>query len=44
MLDADDAWRLFYNALPPGTAERFPEWRGDRRLLEPLLRARSVIL
>jgi uncharacterized protein (TIGR03083 family) len=43
-LEADDAWRLFYNALPPGTAERLTEGRGDRRLVDPLLRARSVIL
>lgn len=43
-LDADAAWRLFYNALPPGTVERVTEWRGDRRLLDPLPRARSVIL
>ena len=43
VLDADDAWRLFYNALPPGAVESL-EVHGDRHLVEPMLSARSVIL
>jgi uncharacterized protein (TIGR03083 family) len=42
-LEADDAWRMFYNALP-SPAERSTELSGERRLLDPMLRARSVIL
>lgn len=43
-LGADDAWRLFYNALRPSAIEGRVELEGDRRLLEPLLAARSVVL
>ena len=43
-LEADVAWRLFYNALPPGAPERSTELRGDRRLIDPMLAARSVVL
>lgn len=42
-LRADDAWRMFYNALR-SSAERSIEMSGERRLLDPMLRARSVIL
>lgn len=41
---ADAAWRLLYNALPePATASGVTV-DGDRRLAEPLLRTRSVIV
>lgn len=42
--EPDVAWRLFYNALAPGTAERSLALQGSRDLLEPMLRTRSVIL
>lgn len=42
-LEADVAWRLFYNALPALSPERFSV-KGDRTLLQPLFAARSVIL
>ena len=40
----DTAWRLFYNALPPGAAGERITASGERRLLEPLLRTRSVMV
>ena len=40
----DVAWRLFYNALPPDAIEGALALRGDRALLAPMLRTRSVIL
>ncbi len=43
-LSCDDAWRLLYNALPPDEARRRLLVEGDARLVEPLLRARSVIV
>ena len=41
---ADDAWRLFYNALPADRVEARVRIEGDRALGEPLLHARSVVL
>ena len=43
-LDADDAWRLFYNALPAEMAQSRVKIEGDTNIALPLLRARSVIL
>ena len=43
-LDADDAWRLFYNALPAEKAKSRVTIEGDTSLALPLLGARSVIL
>lgn len=43
-LGLDDAWRLFYNALSPQVAASRVAITGDPRLIEPLLRARSVIV
>lgn len=40
----DTAWRLFYNALPPAQAGERITASGDRRLLEPLLKTRSVMV
>jgi hypothetical protein len=40
----DDAWRLFYNALPPDIASSRVRVTGDPLLTQPLLRARSVIV
>ena len=42
--DADVVWRLFYNAIRPGAAEQLTLLQGNRALLAPMLRARSVIL
>lgn len=42
-VSADDAWRLFYNAMDSAMAERIPI-SGNRDLAAPLLKARSVIL
>lgn len=42
--DADALWRLFYNALSPEAARRRLRLSGDTALLEPLLRARSVLV
>jgi uncharacterized protein (TIGR03083 family) len=44
MLEADAAWRLFYNALPEPAVTAPLAVEGDRALLQPLLTARSVIL
>lgn len=43
-LAADDAWRLFYNALPAEDVQSRASIEGDTTLALPLLRARSVIL
>lgn len=40
----DDAWRLFYNALPADAIAARVQVTGDPSLGEPLLGARSVIL
>jgi uncharacterized protein (TIGR03083 family) len=40
----DTAWRLLFNALPPDSAATVVERHGDPALVEPLLRARSVIV
>jgi uncharacterized protein (TIGR03083 family) len=40
----DTAWRLLFNALPADRAESVVDRRGDATLLDPLLRARSVIV
>jgi hypothetical protein len=42
--DADTAWRLLYNALPPDAARARLTTAGDPALLEPLFRARSVMV
>jgi hypothetical protein len=42
--DADTAWRLLYNALPPDAARARVAIDGDAALAEPLLRARSVMV
>jgi uncharacterized protein (TIGR03083 family) len=43
-VNADDAWRLFYNALPTEEARERVRIEGDASLAVPLLHARSVIL
>lgn len=43
-LAADDAWRLFYNALDVGAARQRAHIEGDARLATPLLAARSVMV
>lgn len=40
----DTAWRLLFNALPPGRAEALVTRGGEPSLSAPLLRARSVIV
>ncbi len=40
----DTAWRLLFNALPAAEAGSLIEKSGDAALVEPLLRARSVIV
>jgi uncharacterized protein (TIGR03083 family) len=40
----DTAWRLLFNALPPGRADALVTRSGDPALSAPLLRARSVIV
>jgi uncharacterized protein (TIGR03083 family) len=42
--DTDDAWRLFYNALPAAAVAERVRVEGDTLLAQHLLRARSVIL
>ncbi|MEO8430105.1 MAG: maleylpyruvate isomerase N-terminal domain-containing protein [Acidobacteriota bacterium] len=42
--DADTLWRLFYNALPESSARDRLRVSGDAALVEPLLRARSVLV
>ncbi|HEY0015830.1 MAG TPA: maleylpyruvate isomerase N-terminal domain-containing protein [Longimicrobium sp.] len=43
-MDADTAWRLLYNALPPDEARARVTITGDPALAEPMLRARSVMV
>lgn len=43
-LTTDDIWRLLYNALPAADIAARAQVTGNVSLLEPLLRARSVIL
>ena len=43
-LSDDTAWRILFNALPPGRAEALVTRGGDPALSAPLLRARSVIV
>ena len=40
---ADDAWRLFYNALPPDELARRLRVEGRGELARPLLGARSIV-
>lgn len=40
----DTAWRLLFNALPPGRAEAIVTRSGEPSFSAPLLRARSVIV
>jgi hypothetical protein len=41
----DTAWRLLFNALPPDSAaDGLLTGSGDAALLDPLLRARSVVV
>jgi hypothetical protein len=42
--DADDAWRLLYNALTPAQIVERVRVEGDLALAAPLLRARAVVL
>jgi uncharacterized protein (TIGR03083 family) len=42
--DADTAWKLLFNALPPDAARSRLAITGDPALAEPLLRARSVMV
>jgi uncharacterized protein (TIGR03083 family) len=44
IVSPDAAWRLFYNALPPERAREEILIRGDLTLVEPLIRARSVMV
>jgi uncharacterized protein (TIGR03083 family) len=43
-LSDDTAWRLLFNALPPHRTPDLVAVRGDAALVEPLIRARSVIV
>ncbi|HEU0298210.1 MAG TPA: maleylpyruvate isomerase family mycothiol-dependent enzyme [Longimicrobium sp.] len=43
-MDADAAWKLLFNALPPDDARSRVAITGDAALAEPLLRARSVMV
>ena len=40
----DAAWRLLFNGLPQDTARAAIVVRGDAQLVEPLLRARSIVI
>jgi hypothetical protein len=42
--DADSAWKLLFNALPPDAARARVVVSGDRTLAEPMLAARSVMV
>lgn len=44
VLSDDAAWRLLFNALPPGLASAAIRIEGNQDLAAPLLRARSVIV
>ena len=43
-VDADTAWRLFYNALTEDEARARVRIDGDAALAKPLLRVRSVMV
>lgn len=43
-VEADDVWRMFYNALPEDELARRVGVTGNRALATPLLRTRSVIV
>jgi hypothetical protein len=43
-MDADAAWRLLYNALPPDAARVRVSISGDPALAEPMFRTRSVMV
>ena len=43
-MDADTAWRLLYNALPPDAARGRVAISGDPALAEPMFRTRSVMV
>jgi len=43
-MDADTAWRLFFNALPAAEARRRIATEGDPALVEPLLSVRGVMV
>jgi Mycothiol maleylpyruvate isomerase N-terminal domain len=43
-IGADAAWKLLFNALPPDAARVHVAIDGDRRLAEPLLAARAVMV
>lgn len=43
-LDADTAWKLFYNALTPAESQRRVSMEGNQRLAVPLLATRSVMV
>jgi uncharacterized protein (TIGR03083 family) len=43
-MDADTAWKLLYHALPANAARARITFDGDAALVEPLLRARSVMV
>lgn len=43
-MDADTAWKLLFNALPPDAARSRVSIAGDPTLAEPLLRARAVMV
>lgn len=40
----DAAWRLLFNGLPPEKAKAAVAFAGDAALVEPLLRARSIVI
>jgi uncharacterized protein (TIGR03083 family) len=44
MIGGEQAWKLLFNALNARDASRLIQAEGDRRLVEPFLRARSVIV
>jgi hypothetical protein len=43
-MEADTAWRLFFNGLQPAEARSRLEIRGDASLAEPLIAARAVMV
>ena len=43
-MSADAAWRLLFNGLPPEKARTAVAIAGDAALVEPLLRARSIVI
>ena len=43
-MDADTAWRLLFNALPPDAAAERATITGDAALAEPMLRTRSLMV